>query len=182
MRELQTSVHSDLQEKGRLKLEFSKGETKAYWPLLIIFSLRVVDMVKIAWICRHPILEAQKESILKIFGENVTIIQFTSTFVSAEYLYSLLKNAEVTHAVVVLPLSMIQHLVKHKDIVWLYCDMNKVHDNCPGEGCKLFDKRSDVLIKPGTTFPGTFNYKRPKHYRFVGFKKIAEVTLKLEDL
>jgi len=139
-------------------------------------------MVKIAWVCRHPILEAQKESVLKIFGENTTIIQFTSTFVSAEYLYSLLKNAGVTHAIVVLPLSMIQHLVKYKDIVWLYCDMNKVHDNCPGKRCVLFDKRSDVLVEPGTTFPGTSNRELFKHYRFVGFKKIAEVTLKLEDL
>jgi hypothetical protein len=130
---------------------------------------------KVAWVSKHPILPIQIKILKQKLG-NPQILQYTQPFVSVEELYNALKQADVKYAVVVLPLSMIARLTEYNDITWIWSEMVKIHDDCPGLSCELFNSSTDVLLPTRSNY-GMFY----RHLRFSCFKKIKGVQLLLED-
>lgn len=134
--------------------------------------------MKIAWISRHAPLPAQLRELRRIFG-NIEIIRISRTFTSVETIYRLLLENNIKYAVVVLPLTMISHLLelcKKSNITLIFARMTLLHDKgCLGAHCELYDPDRDVLLK-------TKNDVKIRHLRFLDFKRIKEVKLVFEDL
>jgi hypothetical protein len=130
---------------------------------------------KVAWVSKHPILPIQLKILKQKLG-NPQILQYAQPFVNVEELHNALKQADVKYAVVVLPLSMIAKLSEYDDITWIWSEMQKVHDDCIGLNCELFNSDTDVLL-PTRSNHGMFY----RHLRFSCFKKIKGVQLLLED-
>jgi len=131
------------------------------------------DIIKVAWVSRHPPLPKQLEVLREKLGK-VEVIQVSKVFKDAEGVYEEVKRSGATHAVVVLPLSMIARLVSHKDITWLWAQMDALH-MCKGPGeCPEFDETRDVWLPMRGSDEG-------RHMRFNSFKRIVRVELVLED-
>jgi len=133
-------------------------------------------VVRVAWVSKHPILPIQYQELKRKLGNDVEVLRYPNTFVSVEEVYTTLKSANVQYAVVVLPLSMIARLVEYTDVIFLWSEMVKVHDNCEGLSCPLFDPTQDAIL-PTRSNHGIFY----RHFRFAGFKRIKAVRLELED-
>jgi hypothetical protein len=132
--------------------------------------------VRVAWVSKHPILPIQLQVLKQKLGSDIQIFYYTQPFVDVQELYATLKQADIQYAVVVLPLSMIARLSEFHDITWLYSEMQKVHDNCPGLTCELFNSETDTIL-PTRSNHGIFY----RHLRFSTFKKIKGVQLLLES-
>ena len=129
-------------------------------------------VVKVAWVSRHLPVEAQVEELQRKLGDHETFY-LTQTFRNAEEVYQEIKKHECQYAVVVLPLSMIARLVTHKDITWLWAEMEALH-NCNLEECTEFDEKRDVWLPLRGSSKG-------RHMRFKCFKKIVKLELVLEE-
>ena len=129
------------------------------------------NITVVAWVSRHAPLPAQIDWLHRHLG-NVKIVFIRDTFRDAEDVYREVKARGARYAVVVLPLSMVDHLTRHDDIVWLYPVMETVHKGCPGPvSCELFNPDTDAFLPGGR-----------RHVRFVTFKRIRGVRLILEDV
>jgi len=131
------------------------------------------EMPKIAWVSRHPPLPAQIKELERIFGE-FELIQIAKVFRDAKEVIEDVKKAGCTHAVVVVPLSMVAHLVKDKSITWIRADMYALHE-CEKGKCKEFDEKRDVWLP-------LHGSKLGRHMRFNKFQRIVDVVMVLEDL
>jgi hypothetical protein len=132
--------------------------------------------VRVAWVSKHPILPVQLKVLKQKLGQNIQVLYYTQPFVDVQELYSTLKQADIQYAVVVLPLSMIAKLAEYNDITWLWSEMQKVHDNCPGLSCELFNPETDTILSTRGNH-GMFY----RHLRFSTFRKIKGVQLLLES-
>lgn len=126
----------------------------------------------IAWISRHPPLPAQIRRLKNIFG-NVVTVQFAKTFSSAEEIIKQLKDMHINIAVIVAPLSMIEKMTHEKDILWLWAEMQAIHE-CT-EQCNTFNPDCDVILTMDKN-------SRRRHMRFIDFKKIVEVKIVTEEI
>lgn len=134
----------------------------------------VIEMVRIGWVSRHPILKNELDVLKQKFGDDIEIVQFSQSFNSADDVVKVLRENDIKIAVIVLPINYIIELLKNKDIIFLQAIMQTVHrDNCNGESCKDFNKDSDIILKGE-------NYNR--HMRFDCFKKIVKVEVVYENL
>ncbi len=131
-------------------------------------------MVKVAWVSKHPILPAQERELRRIFGENVEIEHISKVFRDAEEVYRELRDRGVRAAVIILPLSMVMRLLRHTDIVWVWCEMDTIH-NCEGYSCPHYDPRRDTFIQ-------SRNGESFRHVRFRGFFRIKSIVVDLEPL
>jgi len=122
-------------------------------------------MTTIAWVSRHTPLKAQLEYFKQKLG-NYTLYHISQTFKDAQHVLDQIKQLQCKYAVVVLPLWVIAKLVQDKSIVWLYPEMEKLHENC--NGCSEFNPDTDVIVKG-------------RHYRFRDFKVIEEVKVVFKD-
>jgi len=126
----------------------------------------------VAWVSRHPPLRAQVEYIKRKLGNDINIVQISKTFTDVKDVYESVISIGADVAVVVLPLSMILHLVSnYKDVIWLMAEMEPVHDNCKGVNCPFFDPDTDVIL-PGVTI---------RHLRFKKFYRVKDIRIVKED-
>lgn len=127
-------------------------------------------MKVVAWVSRHPPLKSQIETLKEKLGEDIEIVRIDKTFTDANEVYKQVKTMRATHAVVVLPLSMVAVLTQRKDITWLWAEMISVHPHsCPGASkCKDYNPETDVVLESPT-----FN----RHLRFKSFKRIMRVEM-----
>jgi len=133
--------------------------------------MRCSDMVKVAWVSRHKPLVKQIEELTKKL-KKIEVFVFDKTYRDADEVYSDIVKAGCKYAVLVLPLSMIAKLIKHKDITWLWAEMVPIH-SCNLNKCKEFNPESDVWL------PTKNNLGR--HLRFNKFRKIKKVELIFEE-
>jgi len=129
--------------------------------------------MKVAWVSRHKPLPAQLNELKKKLGDDVEIVQISKTFRDVREVYYDIKSAGAQYAVVVLPLSMIAVLSQYKDIVWLWAEMEPLHQNCKGELCPEYDPNSDVILEAVGMI---------RHLRFKEFKQILKVEMVTESL
>jgi len=129
--------------------------------------------VRIAWVSRHVPIPAQVRELKRIFGD-ISIVQISRVFTDAEEVYREVKKRNCTHAVVVLPLSIISLLLKHEDIVWIYAEMKALH-TCDVLYCGEWDPDTDVWLP-------LKGEKEGRHMRFKKFWRIKEVRMVLEEL
>jgi len=130
-------------------------------------------LVRVAWISRHQPLKAQVEELRRLFGD-VEIVHINETFRDAKEVYREVKRSNCTHAVVVLPLSMIAHLVKHDDVIWLWAEMEALHQ-CVLDYCNEYNPDTDVWLPLRNSTKG-------RHMRFKRFWRIREVRMVLEEV
>ena len=130
-------------------------------------------MVRVAWVSRHQPLKAQVEELHRLLG-NVEIVHVDRTFRDAGEVYREVKRSNCTHAVVVLPLSMIAHLVKHDDVIWLWAEMEALHQ-CVLDYCNEYNPDTDVWLPLRNSTKG-------RHMRFKKFWRIREVRMVLEEV
>jgi len=129
--------------------------------------------MKVAWVSRHKPLPAQLNELKKKLGDDVEVIQISKTFRDVREVYYDIKSAGAQYAVVVLPLSMIAALAQYRDIVWIWAEMEAIHQNCKGEFCSEYNPDSDVILEAvGMT----------RHLRFKEFKQILKVEMVTESL
>lgn len=132
------------------------------------------EEIVIGWVSRHPPIRAQIKWLYDKFKE-FTITRISKTFRDAKEVIEELREKHVTHAVVILPLSMIAKLLQEtKDIVFLWPEMEKIQElprDTPRDEIKNFNEETDVLV-----------YGRDiiRHFRFKEFKKIVKLELVLE--
>jgi len=129
--------------------------------------------VKVAWVSRHEPLPSQIEELERKLGENVEIVQISKTFRDVREVYYDIKSAGAQYAVVVLPLSMIAALAQYRDIVWLWAEMEPLHQNCKGELCPEYNPDSDVILESVGVV---------RHLRFKEFRKILKIEMVTEPL
>ena len=130
-------------------------------------------MVVVAWVSRHPPLEAQVQELKRRLGD-VKIVQVSKTFASARDVVREVKAVGAKYAVLVLPLSMIAEVIKEREVAWLWAEMEGLHE-CVLNKCDEFNPETDVWLPLRGSDKG-------RHMRFKGFKRIKEVRLVLEDL
>jgi len=130
-------------------------------------------LVVVAWVSRHPPLEAQVQELKRRLGD-VKIVQVSKTFASARDVVREVKAVGAKYAVLVLPLSMIAEVIKEREVAWLWAEMEGLHE-CVLNKCDEFNPETDVWLPLRGSDKG-------RHMRFKGFKRIKEVRLVLEDL
>lgn len=129
--------------------------------------------VTVAWVSRHLPLMEQIRVLKEKLGEDTTIVPLPKTYKSTDEILKDIEEVNAKYAVLVLPLSMIAQLVKHKHITWLWAEMEALHI-CDLKECKDFNQDTDTWIALHGETVG-------RHLRFRRFKIIKEVKLVLED-
>ena len=132
-------------------------------------------MAKVAWISRHPPLPSQIKALKEKLGEDTEVIQISRTFASAQEVLAEIKKIGATHAVVVLPLSMVAQLVQDKSITWLFAEMEAIAQTKSIDEAKRLvneapDKRTMTTYADGTV----------RVFQFKQFKRIVKVELVTE--
>lgn len=127
---------------------------------------------KVAWVSRHMPLPAQLRTLKEKLGTDVELFFFRDVFRDAKDALLSLQEKAVTHAVVVLPLSMISELLTRagKHIVWLRAEMP------PANG--KFNPDTDIVLH------STDENGKPldRHLRFDRFVILKSVTVITEEL
>lgn len=83
----------------------------------------------IAWVSRHPPLRAQINELHKKLGD-IKLMQVTNTYQNYRDVLHIIKSYNATHAILVLPLSMIVLILDSKEvqgITWLRAEMDSAH-------------------------------------------------------
>lgn len=123
----------------------------------------------VVWVSRHSILKVQKEVLIEKLGTDIEIVKMPNTYKNAGVIIQELNKLGADYAVVVLPLSVIRHLLntpERNGIVFLTADMQ------PTLG--TYNPDSDVLIDE------QIGMKR--HVRFTGYKVLKAIEIVSEPL
>ncbi|MHA1632766.1 MAG: hypothetical protein ACTSXC_08190 [Candidatus Freyarchaeota archaeon] len=129
-------------------------------------------MAKVAWISRHPPLPVQISELKRKLGEDVEVIQISRTFASADEVLREVKALGATHAVVVLPLSMVAHLVNDKSITWLFAKMEAI-----AQVKSIEEAKRIVDEKPEARTMTTYADGTVRVFEFKEFQRIVKVEL-----
>lgn len=119
----------------------------------------------VAWVSRHTALKAQKEVLNTSLGD-IKIVEMNKTYKNASVIIKLLKEYGAKYAVVVLPLSIIKHLLNAPDrdgIVFMKAEMK------PATG--EYNPDWDVLMEDE---PGIKRHKTFTGYQV--YREILEIT------
>lgn len=122
--------------------------------------------ITVAWVSRHPPLKAQIVVLKSILGVDIKIVEMNKTYKNASVIMDLLKQHGAKYAVVVLPLSIIKHLLNAPDrngIVFLNAEMK------PATG--EYNPGWDVLMEDE---PGIKRHKTFTGYQV--YREILEIT------
>ena len=131
--------------------------------------------MKVLWLSRHYPLPAQERELKRIYGPDTQIIVHPQPIPTAEHAIQLARSLQCEVIVPVLPLSFIMRLVeaaKKEKITLLWAQMKELHvcdESCPAD--------PDCEVK----LPN-YTGVEYRHLRFVGFKIIEGVELKLRDI
>ncbi len=120
----------------------------------------------VAWVSRHPALKAQEEVLKAQLLSDIKIVEMNKTYKNASVIIKLLKEHGAKYAVVVLPLSIIKHLLNAPDrdgIVFLKAEMK------PATG--EYNPDWDVLMEDE---PGIKRHKTFTGYQV--YREILEIT------
>ena len=141
----------------------------------------------VAWVSRHPVLPAQIKALAEKLGE-IRVVQITNTYQNFRGVIVAVKALKASHAVVVLPLSMIALILDSKEaqgITWLRAEMCSAHEGRCTDNykevssdrhnsvvqvqhqCSMFNPETDVLM-PGET---------ARHVRFLEFQVLKSIDL-----
>lgn len=141
----------------------------------------------IAWVSRHPPLPAQVKALADVLGD-IKLVQVTNTYTNYRAVIDTVKQIGATHAVLVLPLSMIALILDSREaqgIVWLRAEMDSAHAGTCIDGykeiandrhnsvvqvqhqCSKFNPDTDVLM------PG----ENTRHLRFREFQVLKSIDL-----
>lgn len=134
--------------------------------------------MRIAWVSRHKPTQTQIGTLLRMFGDQTTLIPLNDTYRSADELFQELKKYKIEIAIVVLPLSVISKLIplcRKEGIELWWPKMQKLHDCRGPPSCPEFDYKSDVWLPYYRSDIG-------RHMRFVRFERIKEVRLITEPV
>jgi len=140
--------------------------------------MNAVQKIRIAWVSRHPILDAQKEDLSRILaGYEYEIMFFPDKISGAEALYRTLRSYGIDIAVVVAPLSVLQRFLKicNGDILTLYADMHLLH--ICNRDCGEFNPTTDVYMPLKYV-----SQRKYRHLRFAKFVKIDRVEVVTSDI
>ncbi len=137
------------------------------------------DPPVVAWVSRHPPIPAQTDALKAALGSNVQIVEIKDTYTRYQSIIEAVTKVGAKHAVVVLPLTIIQRVVKSdagKEIIWLRAEMKPAHHGvCTGSSdpsdpngqyCRYYNKNTDVLMP---------SMKETRHLRFNKFERILSV-------
>ena len=69
------------------------------------------NKIVVGWVSRHDPLKGQIELLKAKLVSDIEIVKLSKTYKNANIISEMLNNIEAKYAVVVLPLSMIQHLI-----------------------------------------------------------------------
>lgn len=128
------------------------------------------EMMRILWISRHSPLKAQIDALREVFGD-VEIVQYDKHVRDADHVLELIAYYDAQEVVVVLPLSIIAHILQ-KGVKPLYMRMEVIHHPCEGPSkCTDFDPDRDYW-DPGSK----------RHYRFVAIERIIKLEMVTEKL
>lgn len=129
----------------------------------------------VAWVSRHPPLPAQIRMLKAKLGEDAKILRLGNTYTDANAVLLELMRAKATHAVVVLPLSMITRLLNApEEITWLRAEMMPAHSGACTENppCEHFNEDTDVLMPSSNG---------NRHLRFKEFTKLVTIDVITEQ-
>ncbi len=114
----------------------------------------------VAWVSRHDPLKIQIDVLKEKLGSDIEIVKLSKTYRNANVITEILNNIEAKYAVVVLPLSMIQHLIhtpELKGTTILKAEMVPARGEYNHETDVLME--GDIGIKRHTTFAGYKVYR-----------------------
>ncbi|MHA1593626.1 MAG: hypothetical protein ACTSXX_02685 [Candidatus Baldrarchaeia archaeon] len=130
------------------------------------------ERIKVAWVSRHPPLEAQLEVLREKLGD-FQLVRIAKTFTSYKEVLDEIKRFGCQYAVIVLPLSMIAQLVQDKSITWLWAEMEGLHECLGPSHCSEYDSKRDVWLP-------LHGQPKGRHMRFKGFRRIVRVEMVTE--
>jgi len=144
----------------------------------------VMSERKVVWISRHAPLPSQLSLLMNNLGFAEVVI-IPKTFNTAEEVMEEIRRVGAKAAVVVLPLSMIAHLLplaRREGVRLLWAEMQPPPehpgpaDRCLGPGkCPIFNRDTDVWLPLAGTDVG-------RHLRFKAFHEIIDIKLELRPL
>lgn len=114
---------------------------------------------RILWISRHPPVEKQIRDLKNIYGD-IEFIQYAGFVKDSNFVVDLINKFKADEIVVVLPLTIIQHLIKKHGIQPIIPEMEEVDQ-------------------------GDYDYEDPgtgKKFRFVRFVRLRDIVLVKDPL
>jgi len=114
----------------------------------------------VAWVSQHKPLKMQEQALKEKLGNDTQIVRLSKRYENADVIIEILTNLEAKYAVVVLPLTIIKHLLHHpgrNGTVFLKADMIPARDEYNPDSDVLM--KADIGMKRHTTFSGYLVYK-----------------------
>jgi len=127
-----------------------------------VSSISKKKRFRILWISRHPILKSQENELKRLFGE-VEIIWWNKSVINVGHVLDLMKYNKADEVVAVLPLSIIQYLVK-EGVYPLFSEMEYVGDKNSDVPAEYIDERTG------------------RKYRFKQFVRIKDIIIVKEPV
>ncbi len=122
------------------------------------------EKITVVWLSRHLPLKVQKDVLMQKLGSNIEIVRMPNTYKNAGVIIHELNKLGAKYAVVVLPLSVIKHLLntpERNGIVFLTAEMH------PALGA--YDPDTDVLLDEQRGMK--------RHVRFSGYRVLKAIEV-----
>jgi len=113
---------------------------------------------KVLWVSQHSMQGVQIGCLRRMYGNDVEVVEDTRPFDSAEVIIQRVRDGGYDDVIVVAPYSVLDRMCK-LGLRPLWADAEQVFDRT----------QADWSV-------------RGRHYRFLGFSRVEELKLVLEDL
>lgn len=113
---------------------------------------------KVLWVSQHSMQGVQMGCLRRMYGKDVEVVEDTRPFDSAEVIIHRVRDGGYDDVIVVAPYSVLDRMCK-LGLRPLWADAEQVFNR----------KQADWSV-------------RDRHYRFLGFSRVKELKLVLEDL
>tara|TARA_Y100000310_G_scaffold213371_1_gene214318 strand:+ start:1170 stop:1550 length:381 start_codon:yes stop_codon:yes gene_type:complete len=113
---------------------------------------------KVLWVSQHSMQGVQMGCLRRMYGNDVEVMEDTRPFDSAEVIIQRVRDGGYDDVIVVAPHSVLDRMCK-LGLRPLWADAEQVFDR----------NKADWSVKG-------------RHYRFLGFSRVKELKLVLEDL
>ncbi len=113
---------------------------------------------KVLWISQHSMQGVQKGALRRMYGTDVKVVEDLHPFDSAEVIVQRVRDGSYDDVIVVAPYSVLDRMCK-LGLRPLWADAEQVFNR----------READWSVKG-------------RHYRFLGFSRVKELRLVLEDL
>ncbi|MDD5435171.1 MAG: hypothetical protein PH343_07055 [Nitrospira sp.] len=131
----------------------------------------------VAWVSQHKPVPAQIKELKRVLGQNIEVVEAVNVYQDAKEVMRRLKELKAQYAVLVLPLSVISHILQRDtDITMLRAEMEPVHvgQKCMGTSCHEYRPDTDALTAVTKARCSSIMFR---HSRFKEFRVLESIEV-----